>query len=150
MVGGLFKAGNKLTIFIIIAVVVIGLFVFIYFIGRRSGKVKIEQVALPTDQPNGNLLSNTDSAKVRQIAQALHDDMDGIRFGSYNLVPYNEMLQSSDTMFVAIYNDFNNLFSNEKGGTLREWLNSEFAWSWSTYKNLIYQITSRMDRLGLR
>ena len=147
---GLMKAGNKLTMFIIIAVIVIALIVTIYFIGRRSAKVKVEQVPLPTDQPGAIQLTNQEASKVRQIATALHDDMNGLSWGSHNIVPYNDLTMLSDTLFVAVYNDFNNLFASEGDGTLREWIAAEKALPGSSWINIAGNIIARMDKLGLR
>jgi hypothetical protein len=146
----MFKANSKLTLYIIIAVVVIGLLVFIYFIGRRSGKVKIEQVELPQDQPGGQLLTSTDSAKIRQVAQGLYNDLKGVSWGFHDAKPYNDLLQMSDTLFVAVYNDFNNLYGSEGKGTLRDWIKDDYAWIGSNSLPLSKAILDRMDKLGLR
>jgi hypothetical protein len=147
----MFKFGSKYAIYVIIAVVVIGVLVFIYFVGRRSGKVKIEQVDLPSDQPGGSVLTSQDNAKVRTIAQQLHDDMDGLNF-SHQLKPYEDLLTLNDTLFVAVYNDFNNLFGAENKGTLRQWISDETSdWWWGTsFSSLVKSIIARMDRLNLR
>lgn len=144
------KVPSKTTLYIIIAVVVLGLFIFIYFIGRRSAKINVEQVTLPSDQPGGYKLSPQEVEYVNQTAQALHRDMDGINW-SHDDQPYQNFLSSSDTVFVAIYNQFNKLFSNENEGTLREWLESEVGGSWNPQFNKIRMfIIERMDRLNLR
>jgi hypothetical protein len=142
---------NKMFIVIILAVVIIGIFVFIYFIGRRSAKVKIEQVTLPTDQPGGYKLSVAESQTVRSIAQNLHTDMKGLNIWSHDIVPYQNYMSCNDTLFVAVYNDFNNLFGSEGDGTLRDWLNGEVGgWYNSNFESVRKSILSRMDRLNLR
>lgn len=147
----MFKLGSKYTIYIVLAVVLIGIFVFIYFMGRRSAKMKIEQVPLPSDQPGGKVLTSVDNAKVRTIAQQLHDDMDGLNL-THKSDPYEALLASNDSVFVAVYNDFNNLFASENEGTLRDWLKDEVSASWwiPAYSVLINSIIDRMDRLNLR
>jgi hypothetical protein len=144
------KMPSKTTIILIVVIVVIGFIVFIYFIGRRSAKVKIEQVPLPTDQPNGSQINSSDASHVRQISQAIHDDLSGISWGFHNAQPYNDMLSLSDTLFVAVYNDFNNLFSAENDGTMRDWLKSDYAWIGSTWSTVVNSVLLRMDKLGLR
>lgn len=146
----MFKIGKN-AIYAVVAVVVIGLLVFIYFIGRRTAKMKIEQVPIPDDQPGGSVLTPQDNSKVRSISQSLHDDMKGLNI-THQTDPYEAFLAANDSVFVAVYNDFNNLFSGENKGTLRDWIKDEFSASWwiPAYQVLINSIISRMDRLNLR
>lgn len=146
-----FLKGGKATVPIIIAIVILGVFVFIYFIGRRSAKMKVEQVPLPQDQPNGNLLSPADAEKVNKTAVGLHDDMAGLNV-IHQSDPYDLLLGSSDTVFVAVYNHFNKLYSTPSNPTLRDWLTSEFS---SPFVNNSYHIVkgmviNRIDRLNLK
>ncbi|MDD5358577.1 MAG: hypothetical protein PHX80_05480 [Candidatus Nanoarchaeia archaeon] len=142
---------TKFVIIIIVVLVMIGLFITIYFIGRRSAKNKIEQVKLPSDQPGGEKLTAEQAVQVRNISTALHDDMSGwnINIFSRNMVPYNQLMQASDTMFVAVYNDFNNLYSSENYGSLYKWISEEKSVS-SDWRNTAYSILQRMERLNLR
>jgi len=148
-----FLKGSKSTIPIIIAVVVIGLLVFIYFIGRRSAKMKVEQVPLPQDQPGGILLSQADAEKVNKIAVGLHDDMNGVAWSvTHESEPYELLLGASDTVFVAVYNHFNKLYSEPKNPTLREWLVSEFSSPFvnNAYHTIKNMVINRIDRLNLK
>lgn len=142
---------NKMFIVIILAVVIIGIFVFIYFIGRRSAKTKIEQVQLPSDQPGGGKITAEQNTLIRNISTALHDDMDGLNLNvfSRNMEPYNQLLQTSDTLFVAVYNDFNTLYGSEGDGTLADWIRGEKSFD-SNWRNTAYSILERMNRLNLR
>lgn len=148
----MFKIGSKYTIYIVLGLVVVGILVFVYFVGRRSAKMKIEQVPLPSDQPGGTILTPQDNSKVRLIAQQLHDDMKGFNL-THESKPYEDLLASNDSIFVAVYNDFNNLFASENKGTLRDWLKDEWSASkfWiPAYSVLVESIINRMDRLNLR
>jgi hypothetical protein len=142
---------GKSTIIIIVVVVIIGIFVFVYFMGRRSGKVKIQQVPLPTDQPGGYKLSDADAQSVRSISEGLHTDMKGFNLWGHDLTQYQKLMASNDTIFVAVYNDFNNLFGGEGDGTLRDWLNGEVGtWFNPNYELLRKGIVERMNRLALK
>jgi hypothetical protein len=147
----LFK--GKAAIPIIIAIVVVGLFIFIYFIGRKSAKMTVTPTPLPADQPNGYLLTDADKAKVNSIATALHDDMNGVAWGIFHeSTPYENLLQSSDTVFVAVYNQFNQLFSTPSNPTLRDWLSNEYSSQWvnAAYDTIKNMCISRIDRLNLK
>lgn len=146
----MFKLPSKITLYIIIALVVIGLLVFIYFMGRRSGKIKIEQVDLPQDQPGGQNISSQDSAEIISVANQLHEEMKGLNLFR-DLEPYQKFLAMSDTLFVATYNRFNQLYAQENDGTLREWINDESGGSWNwQFEEIRKAIILRMDRLNLR
>lgn len=145
----MFKLPSKITLYIIVAIIVIGLLVFIYFMGRRSAKTKIEQVPLPIDTAGGVTITQADALKVREIAKALHDNMKGwFNFGFHDEKPFSDLSNLSDTLFVAVYNDFNTLYGGENDGTLREWITSERGWS-SSWLTIASNIITRMDRLNL-
>jgi hypothetical protein len=141
--------GSKATIYVIAIVAIIGIFVAVYFMGRKSAKMKIEQVPLPTDQPGGEKLTGADASLVRTISVALHDDMKGWNIFGHNAKPYNDFLQLSDTLFVAVYNDFDNLYAQENSGTLRKWISSEYGYYGTQFLTLSNTILTRMDRLNL-
>lgn len=143
-------AGVKMYVYA--ALIVLIIVVAIYFVGRKSGSTKIEQVPLPNDTNSGKQLTDAEATKVRTIAQELHDDMDGLNLLSHKLDPYRELSNLSDTMFVAVYNDFNTLFA-DSGETLRKWLENETWYTFgltSIFAELKQNILDRMNRLNLQ
>lgn len=128
-------------IFIALAIALVIILV-IYFAGKKAGSTKIEQVPLPDD--NTGQLSQDQLKQVRELSRKLHDDMDGLNlFGMRNTEIYNQFTALSDTMFVAVYNDFNTLYAGEDNGTLRAWIDNETGIPSSNI------IIDRMNRLNL-
>ena len=137
---------NKWVLIGIAAVVIIAT---IYFIGRSDGKQKVEAPDLPKDQPGGEGLSEAESDEVRSITLALHTEMKGLNF-SYDLEPFRRLLTLSDTLFVAVYNDFNTMYPGK--GTLRDWIDSEggtFSFASGGFAETQYNILTRMNNLNL-
>jgi len=109
----------------------------IFFMGKSSGKRgKKKDVKLPNDiigaggspstDPNintgGGVLSG---ALVRKIAVGLHTDMAGFNWAGHDMTSYKEWVSLSNTGFVAVYNDFNQMYISEDKGTLFNWLIDE-------------------------
>lgn len=152
--------------YVYIPLIIIMIILIIYFAGKKAGKkaATIGMMALPNDQPWGSALTQEEGVLVRKIAGDLYDDLKGWSWKVRNYEPYQKLTEASDTLFVAVYNDFNQNFAAEKiekWGTLRQWIEDEhtvfgagfLTWSGGmdkTWPNLKKSILERMDRLNLQ
>lgn len=81
---------------------------------------------LPDLETTGVDLTEQEALEVRQLAMRLHTDMDGIAYpGSRDKEAYQQLLGMSDRLFVAVYNDFGELYYKEGNGSLRQWIDDE-------------------------
>lgn len=131
---------------VIIGVFALFLIVAIYLAFKKITQPSISNVPLPEDEPD-TTLNQTDSVTARNLAILLHDDMEGW-FDSRNNELYQAYAILSDTLFVAVYNEFSGMYSSEGYGSLRSWMNDESftAFTGNLVKNTIFP---RMDKLGL-
>lgn len=119
-----------------------------------------EPVPMPTENSTGIDLTPAQFKEVRGLSQRLHTDMKGIAVpGMRDNAVYSELLELTDPMLVAVYNDFGKLYYSLGEGTLREWLNSENFWytfslltPWGAYsaKQFTAAINQRFDLLNLQ
>ncbi len=139
---------DKYKKYIIIALIVIAIGLIIYFIGRKTSS--IQQKELPSEN---EAIDTAAAAKIRQISNDLHNDMAGINILNRNKEVYKQMLGLSNSLFVAVYNDFNNLFGLENKGTLKNWIEDEFyfnIWGLSLeFKSLKNALIDRFNQLNL-
>ena len=130
-----------------------------YFVGKKiyTKFLVFTPAPLPNSDTVGVNLTPQQAQDVRRIALALHSDMDGINF-TRNWDLYSEFAALNDPMFIAVYNDFGNLYYSEGKGTLRAWIEDEnftasgflskpFWWTAGWVKD---NIIDRMDALNLQ
>lgn len=131
---------------IVIGLAVLIIAVISYYTFKKIIEPSVEKVPLPDDQANG-VLNETEAATANNLAVLLYEDMDGW-FDARDNELYQSYAIVSDRMFVAVYNEFNRLYSSKGYGTLRSWLNDESytAFTGNLVKNTIFP---RMDKLGL-
>lgn len=135
---------------VIIAVVVVIILGAVYFVGRGDGTTKIKSIPLPSDVP-GSKISDVDGVSIRSLSVQLFESMDGIN-SSNDPKPLQDLLNLSDTLFVAVYNDFNTLYAAKEEGTLRDWIKGEggfFSMASGGYAALQTAVLSRMAKLNL-
>ena len=130
--------------YVIIGLIILALILYIYLSGKKAGKIgKPNIVDLPKDVGGVPVEGN----QIREISTALYDDMEETPWSGHNYTYYNKWAQLSDTGFVAVYNDFNNQYSNLGEGTLKAWIMSQ---TYSFDGGLISDIIlPRMGRLNL-
>ena len=86
-------------------------------------------VNIPNALPSEPGLTAAEKQKVRELAMRLHDDMDGIGIGLLrDSDAWQELMSMSDSLFVAVNNDFNRLYFKDGKGTMRQWLSDEWTW----------------------
>ncbi len=129
------------------AIAILLLAIFSYYKGKANGSTKIETVPLPTE---GGILTNTDAQLVREIVLKIHNSLHGVGFIFRDEKPFLRLANANDQLFVAIYNDFNNLYAKEDKGTLRDWINDDWYQSGTQTAGAIRSILGRMDTLNLR
>ena len=98
------------------------------FFGIEEGP-DFTPVPMPTADSTGVTLSTAEAQLVRAMSQRLHTDMQGLAMpGLRDNEVYNQLLELTDPLLVAVYNDFGQLYYSQGEGTLRQWLNSEQFW----------------------
>jgi len=131
---------------IAIAIYIIVIAIIVYYVGKSMGGVK--QSKLPNDTGWGGSLTEQDGKTIRNIVIRLHDDMDsylvasGLR--SRDNQAYYDLSNFSDTMFVAAYNDFNDLYFKEGNGTMKNWIDDELGLD-GDVKKIIMQRFSKQN-----
>jgi len=128
------------------AIALLLLVILSYYKGKVSGTTKIEAAPLPTE---GGNLSNTDSQLVREIVLKIHNSLKGVGNIFRDEKPFLRLANASDKLFVAIYNDFNNLYAKAEKGTLRDWINDDWYQSGTQTAGAVRSILGRMDTLNL-
>ncbi len=138
---------KNIKIYIIIAVVVVIIIALVYFQGKAAGTIK--QVKLPNDEPGMKNLTDAEATQVREIARSLYEEMKGVNLLSRDPEPYDKLSKLSDTLFVAVYNDFNKNYGN--GETLYAWMDGEYYLAHSFYLSGLVSnvIMPRMQKLNL-
>ena len=116
--------------------------VFVYYKGKTAGNTH-------APLPKNTNSSETEASIVRGISLALHNEMKGIGFNG-NIEPFEKYLVTTDRIFVAVYNDFNQMYQADGDGTLRDWINDEYWGIASQAKQVKESITIRMDNLNLQ
>jgi hypothetical protein len=141
---------EKNILWVILAVVITG--GGLWYWGKSEGTIK--PVPLPSDpgQPGAGQLTPEQGAQVRAMSISLHDDMEGANIISRNIQLYKDYANYSDTLFTAVYNDFNTLYFKDNKETLTEWVKNENFWGTdfiegSTIKE---QLLNRFSKLNLK
>jgi len=112
--------------------------IFVYYKGKSSNDM--EHVALPSEKGE---LTGDEKIKIRDYTLKLHDDLTSYGLRNYRL--YQDLLIESDRLLVAVYNDFNDMYSKEDSGTLRKWMNDEISKAFP-----MVQLIDKMNRLNLQ
>lgn len=123
----------------------------IYNTGKAAGTKEPEK--LPIDKPWGNTLNTEQSNQVRAMSTKLHDLMKGASLLYADYQPFQDYLTYSDTMFTAVYNDFNDRFYNEpdfwgspRKESLKSWIENEYT-LWTAVKD---PLLAKFQKLNLQ
>ena len=130
--------------------IIIGILILIigFWIWLKSRPVSVK---LPDDAPNSNdSLTQAQQTQVRSISEGLYRVLRGWSWDIFfrDPEPISQMLSLSDTLFVAVYNDFNYCYGGGKG-TLRDWLEGDWWFSKSDAGTLVQEVIKRLDKLNL-
>ena len=129
-----------------LSIIMVLAFIYVAFRWSRKGPD-----FTPAPLPDGGL-------DVRSMAMRLHSDMDGVNL-TRDLDLYNEYLAMPNADFVAVYNDFGEMYYEQSGRTLRQWIEAEnFALTssvftpWSIYAGSAVkdELINRFDSLNLQ
>jgi hypothetical protein len=109
---------------IIIAVIAIGVAIYIYFKGKRDGKIYIP------DGWNPNTLAD-------KLYKVMNDTI--VASGTKDAA-WKELLGlATDDMIIAVYNTFNKKYATKGKGSLTEWVNDEIYYDYlSGVKSKLY------------
>lgn len=139
-----FFQANKKTI---TAAILVAIVVFIIY---QYGKGKGSFNPLPTDGgtgSNANLLSTADAQNVRELVLRIKSDIYGVNVWQRDTESYYTFSAMSDTLFVAVCNDYKNLVGN----SIRTDMESEYYNMQSiALGGVITAIYQRMDRLNIQ
>lgn len=117
---------KTLRVAVIIFVIAVILIVFIYFVGRSSGKNKAEKDKAQKEKLPNNGKGIPDGWSPDSLVSELHDAMDGIfAWSGTREAAYSKLLGLTKDQLVAVYNRFNSLHGS-KGNTLYNWIKDEF------------------------
>lgn len=140
------NSGSSKRGVIIIAVVVlliaIGIAVWFYFQGKQKGS---EQTNLNLSSPldsQGNAPSASD-AEIRQLAQQLYEDMDGLNVFGHDETVWNNFMALNDADIIKLNNRFNSEYQAESGESFVEWVDNESG-------DLPEQAMVRLKKLNLK
>lgn len=144
---------------VLFLLLIVGLVV--YFAGKSKGKLQSTinlsnpVIDNPYDQNNqGNV---TSTAEVKQLSEAIYNDMNGSNVVNHDIDTWNRVLSLSDTDFIRVYNEFDTAHQKDSGQSLAQWVNNETAYTlgnlfgtnfgWSNVKDIVLK---RMARLNLK
>ena len=128
------------------------LILIVYYIGKGKGTIKPNE--LPDDTSWGGSLTPEQSTNVRALSRRLYKDMDSymvsVGWTQRDKEAYFQLLGLSDTLFVAVYNDFNDLYFDKGKGTLTQWIDDEnFVLTHGASGDVKDAIMLRMQKLNL-
>jgi hypothetical protein len=134
-------------IYILIAIYII------YKIGKSKGTSAPSK--LPNETSWGQDLTQTEATNIRRLVERLHRDMTDYwvssGFKDRDVEAYMQWLQLNDKEFVAVSNDFNDLYYDEGDGNLYQWLFDEsFTLTAGASGDLRETLLQRMEKHNLK
>lgn len=133
-----------------IGLVIVILLIGIWFLGRRSAKRNFPDYPVPKNPSSDDDLTEEERREAEQLADKLYDQLSGWNFW-YDKDVYEEFLKTTDRVFIATYNIFNDKYYSKKNRTLREWMEKEYStilqYSLGKIMNTIYE---RFDKFEMK
>lgn len=146
----MFAALSNTTKYLVIGGIILALALIIglwlYFSGKAAGKRKGSINLSNPGAPDGSAPVASE-AEIRQMAQKLFQDMDGLNWRGHNIQVWQDFLTMSDNDVIRVYNEFNTKYQKETAQSLTEWVNSEVGAGtdgWSTIKPTVLQRFSKL------
>lgn len=134
-----FLINNKKPIATILVVALVVYLIYCY------GKSKGGFTPVPTDGGTG--ISQADAQHVRETSLRIKQDIYGVNVWSRDTEVYYTLSEMSDTLFVAVCNDYRTL----TGKSLRDDMNGEYyTYSSIALSGVIDSIKGRMSRLNIQ
>jgi len=109
---------------IIIAVIAVGIAIYIYFKGKKAGKIYIPDVPYIADQAmwqatfNPNILAD-------ELYQVMDKVFPPVLTGTKDAVWKKLLALGTDNMIIAVYNTFNQRYKDKGKGSLTKWIDDE-------------------------
>jgi hypothetical protein len=121
--------GVKLNLtYVIIGIVVLILLIALGWYFYRQGKKQVTLQSLPGELPgnpgSGNMIGASND-EIKNIANALFDDMDGFNLWGHKQAPFDQANLLNDSDLIKLYNTFNTLYQKDSSETLTSWLMNE-------------------------
>lgn len=127
---------------VVVLLIAIGIAVWFYFQGKKKGS---EQTNLNLSSPldsQGNAPGASD-AEIRQLAQQLHDDMEGLNVFGHDETVWNNFMALNDADIIKLNNRFNSEYQAESEESFVEWVSNESG-------DLPEQAMVRLKKLNLK
>jgi hypothetical protein len=143
---------DRAKIILIIVLIVAGIALAIYFVGKSAGKKKTpKDVKLPSGgqgipaagvDARGNIIPWS----AGPLADDTFDVLDGIDSSQSKEIVIAKLMAITDDQLVAVFNEFNRKHYDKGDGTMKKWIKDDsFA-----FNSVQPQLLARMDRLGLK
>lgn len=128
----------KTKLFVIGGVIL--LFAIILWLVWRAGKNKSTttvNLSSGNSDAGGALASE---AEIKQLAEKVHNDLDGLNFFGHSNEVWSQVLALSDTDLTRLYNQFNMVYQDKDSGGLVKWVSNDPAIigsQWSVTKDAL-------------
>lgn len=132
---------TTLILVIVVLVIAIGVALYFYFQGKAKGSTQTNlNLSSPLDSSGNAPVAS--EAEIRQLAEQLHDDMDGLNVWGHDNTVWNNFMALGDPDIIRVNNQFNAQYQAESGESFVEWVDNESG-SYST------QAKQRLKKLNL-
>ena len=136
---------NKKQIIYIVIISILLLSIMFYYFYKLGKKSNPSNTKIGKDEAGTTELTDAEIEELKQLAIALHNDMDGMNW-NWDKALYKKVSTFSDTKLVALSNIFNTLYESESGETFVSWLKNEVFY-WNDY-SLDVTVNDIIVRLG--
>lgn len=128
--------------------VILVVLVAIWFWGRSYAKHNFPDHPVPDNPTNDpDELTDQEKKKAENLADDLYEELDGWN-AWYDTDVFESFSKTTDRVFIATYNQFNDKYYNEAGKTLKQWINSDLFHPYQLkIGNIMDTIYKRFDKL---
>ena len=149
---GLGSMGKTIKIILIVVIIFIVMGAIAFFVGKYLGKKDEEQGdkgKIPAETDWGRELTQSESEAAQTHAKKLYEDMKGLNFWQRDMKIYSDYLASSDRVFVAAANYFDDNYGD--GDNLAQWIDDESftATNLKDAQKIADSIIERLAKFGI-
>jgi len=149
---GLGSMGKTIKIILIVVIIFIVMGAIAFFVGKYLGKKDEEQGdkgKIPAETDWGRELTQSESEAAQTHAKKLYEDMKGLNFWQRDMKIYSDYLASSDRVFVAAANYFDDNYGD--GDNLAQWIDDESytATNFKDAQKIADSIIERLAKFGI-
>ncbi len=149
---GVGSMGKTVKILLVVILIFLVMGTAAFFIGKYLGKKDEEQGdkgKIPAATDWGRELTLSESEAAQTHAKKLHEDMKGLNIWSRDMKIYSDYLASSDRVFVAAANYFDDNYGD--GDNLAQWIDDESftATNLQDAQKIADSIIERLAKFGI-